>query len=202
MEDTVAELLGRAPNDGVALVAGGKEYKEETFYTTCHKTANLFNHLGLREGGTVVVPTSSALEAFFGFLGAALVGATVEFRGEVEGADVLLCDVEGVDGYDVPSSCSVVVCGDGGEAPAGYMSFKREIWGENPVFPHELRPDGDTLLLKDTTSAELVDEARQVVEERSLWNGDEVSVESLNEETAVKLVAGLVARATVVVTTL
>jgi hypothetical protein len=199
MEETVAELLQRSPNDGVALATETKEYKEETFYTTCHKTANLLNHLGVREGGKVVISTAPEPENVFGFLGACLVGARTHFAdgGSVD-ADALVCDGAKLDSYDVPASCSVLAYG---EAPAEKRatSFEREIWGENPVFPPDLVADSDAVVLDDgRTSAELVEEARSVVEERDLWNGDELSVEKLDDETAVDVVAALVARATIV----
>jgi len=198
MEETVAELLQRAPNDGVALATETKEYKEETFYTTCHKTANLLNHLGVREGGNVVVSFAPEPENVFGFLGACLVGAATRFAdgGSVE-ADAHVCGGARLEAYDVPASCSILAHG---EAPRRATSFERELWGENPVFPHELVADADTVVLEESyrSSAELVEDARTVVEERDLWNGDEVQVETLDEEGAVSVVAALFARATVV----
>jgi hypothetical protein len=200
MNETVAGLLQRAPNDGVALATETKEYKEETFYTTCHKTANLLNHLGVREGGKVVVSTAPEPENVFGFLGACLVGARTRFAdgGSVD-ADALVCADTKLDSYDVPASCSVLAYG---EAPAEQRatSFEREIWGENPVFPPDLVADADAVVLEESrrSSAQLVEDARAVVEKRDLWNGDEVLVEALDEEGAVSVVVALVARATVV----
>lgn len=198
MEETVGGLLRRAPNDGVALATETKEYNEETFYTTCHKTANLLNHLGLREGGDVVVSPVAEPENLFGFLGACFIGATTQFSrdGSVE-ADALVCDGERLDAYDVPPSCSVLAHG---EAPTGTTGYDREIWGENPVFPKDLGASGDAVVLADgRTSAEAVEEARGIVEELDLWNGDEVPVGSLDDtDGAVRVVATLLARATVV----
>jgi len=199
MEETVGGLLRRAPSDGVALATDTKEYKEETFYTTCHKTANLLNHLGLRECGDIVVSPTAEPENLFGFLGACLVGATTRFArdGTVE-SDVLVCDGERLDKYDFPASCSVLAHG---EAPRETTAYDREIWGENPVFPTELGASADAVVLADgRTSAEVVEEAREVVGELDLWNGDEVDVDSLDDDTdgAVRVVAALVARATVV----
>jgi hypothetical protein len=197
MEETVGGLLQRAPNDGVALATETKEYNEETFYTTCHKTANLLNHLGVREGGEVVVSTAPEPENVFGFLGACLVGARTRFAdgGSFE-VDTLVCAGECLDAYDVPPSCSVLAHG---EAPRGATSFEREIWGENPVFPPDLAAESDAVVLADgRTSAELVEEAREMVDERGLWNGDEVRVGTLDEEASVSAVAALVARAIVV----
>jgi len=84
--------------------------------------------------------------------------------------------------------------------PSRATSFEREIWGENPVFPSQLVADGDSVVLEESGrgSAEVVDDARETVEERDLWNGDEVRVGRLDEEGAVRVVAALVARATVV----
>lgn len=197
MEETVAELLQRAPNEGVALATETKEYNEETFYRTCHKTANLLNHLGVREGGEVVVSPAAEPENVFGFLGACLVGARTQFSdgGSVE-ADALVCAGDRLKAYDVPASCSVLAHGD---APSRATSFEREIWGENPVFPPDLAGGSDAVVLSDgRTSAELVEDARGVVDERDLWNGDEVEVRELDEEGAVNVVAALVARAMVV----
>jgi hypothetical protein len=199
MEETVGDLLRRAPSDGVALATDTKEYNEETFYTTCHKTANLLNHLGLREGGDVVVSPVAEPENLFGFLGACLVGATTRFshEGSVD-ADVLVCDGERLDEYDVPPSCSVLAHG---EAPTGTTGYDREIWGENPVFPKDIGASGDAVVLADgRTSTEVVEDARTVVEENGLWNGDEVPVGSLDDGTdgAVRVVAALIARAIVV----
>ncbi|MDZ7689543.1 MAG: hypothetical protein U5J64_12700 [Halobacteriales archaeon] len=200
MEETVAGLLQRAPNDGVALAVETKEYKEETFYTTCHKTANLLNHLGVREGGEFVVSTAPEPENVFGFLGACLVGAATRFAdgGSVE-ADALVCGGAHLDAYDVPASCSVLAHGDASQQ-TNATNFEREIWGENPVFPPDLVAESDAVVLAESelTTSELVEEARAVVEERGLWNGDELRVGRLDDENAVKVVAALVARATVV----
>ncbi len=206
MEETVGGLLQRAPGDGVALAVEtdwetrAKEYKEETFYTTCHKTANLLNHLGVREGGSVVVSSAPEPENVFGFLGACLVGAATRFfdRGSVD-ADALVCSGERLEAYDVPASCSVLAHGEA-SVPTDTTSFEREIWGENPVFPPDLVAGGDTVVLAESgrSSAEVVEDARETVSERDLWNGDEVHVERLNEEGAVDVVAALIARATVV----
>lgn len=198
MEETIDGLLRRAPNDGVALVADGKEYTEEVFYTTCHKTANLLNHLGVREGGRVAVSPAPVPENVFGFFGACLVGAETRFvrNGEVD-ADVLICDDAGLNDYDVPASCRVLVHGDG-TAPTGATEFDREIWGENPVFPSELSPDGDPVVVSDgPVSSELVREGRGFVEDNDVWNGDEVSVGPLDEY-VVETVGALAARATLV----
>jgi len=197
MEETVAGLLQRAPNDGVALATETKEYKEETFYTTCHKTANLLNHLGVREGGEVVVSSAPEPESIFGFLGACLVGARTRFAdGGSVGADALVCDGAHLDAYEVSASCSVLAHGD---SPSHTTNFEREIWGENPVFPRDLGASSDAAVLADgRTSAELVEKAREIVEERDIWNGDKVSVKKLEDVTAVDVVAALIARATVV----
>ena len=196
MQDTVGGLLRRAPNENVALVADGKEYSEEVFYTTCHKTANLLNHLGAHEGGRIAVSPLPVPENVFGFLGACLVGAEVRFvtDGSVD-ADVLICDGGRLDRYEVPASCRVLAHG---EAPRDATGFDREIWGENPVFPSELGASGDATVYDGHTSSELLKEARDVVDERNLWNGDEVQVKGL-ERDAVDVVAALVARATVVI---
>lgn len=197
MEETVGGLLQRAPNDGVALATETKEYNEETFYRTCHKTANLLNHLGVREGGGVVVSPAAVPENVFGFLGACLVGAATSFDdgGSVE-ADALVCAGDRLDAYDVPASCSVLAHG---EAPRRATNFEREIWGENPVFPPDIVADADAVVLTGgRTTRELVEDAREVVDERNLWNGDEVYVEKLDEEGARSVVAALLARATVV----
>lgn len=198
MEETVGGLLQRAPNDGVALATETKEYNEETFYTTCHKTANLLNHLGVREGGDVVVSPSAVPENVFGFLGACLVGARTRFSdGGTVDADALVCAGDRLDGYDLPPSCSVLAHG---EAPRRVTNFEREIWGENPVFPPDLVAESDAVVLaeRNRTSAELVEDAREIVDEREIWNGDEVRIETLDKEGAVSVVAALLARATVV----
>ena len=198
MEETVADFLQRAPNDGVALATETKEYNEETFYRTCHKTANLLNHLGVREGGDVVVSPAAVPENVFGFLGACLVGAATCFSdGGTVDADALVCAGDRLDSYDVPPSCSVLAHG---EAPPRATNFEREIWGENPVFPPDLIADVDAVVLAESrrSSAQLVEEAREAVDERGLWNGDEVYVEKLDEEGARSVVAALLSRATVV----
>jgi len=198
MEETVGELLERAPGDGVAVRTETKEYNEEVFYTTVHKTANLLNHLGLREGGTVAVSPRPLPENVFGFLGACLVGAETRFArdGGID-ADVLVCDGGRLNGYDVPASCRVLAHGD---APRDATGFDREIWGENPVFPSDLVAGADATVLDGYTSSELVKEARGVVGEHDLWNGDEVVVARLDED-AVSLVAAVTARATAVLGT-
>jgi hypothetical protein len=196
MEDTVGELLQRAPGDVVAMKTNSKEYSEEVLYTTCHKTANLLNHLGAREGGDVVVSPAAVPENVFGFLGACLVGAETRFveDGEID-ADVLVCDGTRVNAYDVPASCRVIAHGD---AEGRVTDFDREIWGENPVFPPDLVAGADAVVLDGKTSSEVVERARGIVDDRGLWNGDEITVGSLNGDGAVKVVAAVVARASVV----
>lgn len=194
MEQTVGELLERAPGDGIALRTDSKEYSEEIFYATCHRTANLLNHLGVREGGCVVVSPRPVPENVFGFLGACLVGAETSFEREgTVDADVLVCEGGRIERYAVPASCRVLAHGD---APTDATGFDREIWGENPVFPPDLVGGEEATVLDGRSSADVVAEAREVVEERDLWNGDEVTVGGLDGD-AVEVVAAVAARATV-----
>jgi len=196
MQETVGGLLRRSPSGETALVADGKEYSEKVFYTTCHKTANLLNHLGAHECGGVAVSPAPVAENVFGFLGACLIGAETRFvRDGAVDAEVLVCEGSRVDSYDSPASCRVL--GHGDDVPTGATGFDREIWGENPVFPSGLEASADAVVLGGRTSSELVEEARGFVDDRDLWNGDEVGVGRLDED-AVRVVAALVARATVV----
>ncbi|MDY6779233.1 MAG: hypothetical protein SV760_01535, partial [Halobacteria archaeon] len=130
----------------VALRSGDRSYEVETFSETAQKTGNLLRHLGVGEGSTVRITEDRTPESLFGFLGSALHGATTVFGDEGERKeDIVVGPTEKVDGKDTERKTLAY-----GDEPddTSVVHFEREIWGENPVFPHDEVAGAEQVVLK------------------------------------------------------
>jgi len=196
--DTVGDLLELShPDDAPALRAGTREYDYRRFRATAYKTGNYLRHCGVGAGATVAIRDVPDPESVFGFLGAALLGATVRFAPEpaVE-STVLFAPTETLDEYDVNPGCTRI--GYGSEpADPSWAYFEREVWSENPFFP-ETSVDPESTLVTDWTQSAAIDAARDVA--AALTTEDVVAVRGsrTSPETVIGgLLAPLVAGATV-----
>ena len=137
-------------------------------------------------------------EAVHTFLGASLLGASVEFGPDpVVDARVLAGPTAELGAYDLPAGGQRVGWGDPPADPS-WMYFERDVWSENPAFP-EPEISAETALLGDATHGEVVAAAERVAEEYD--GNDEVAVRAplAHPGTVVAgIVAPLVAGATVV----
>lgn len=183
---TVDELLTRElRDDRTALIdATGKPFDHHWLCTSSWKAGNFLRHSGVRNGVTVGVVGEGpfALLAFFGTT--LLEGATRfdppadltdddDFRALVAPVD----DLED-DSYDLPRGAQRVGYGRKPDAP-DVQHFEAGIWSENPSFP-PLSIDPETAILTDgdrtVTHAEVLETARDVIEEYGIEAGDRVVV--------------------------
>lgn len=196
--DTVGDLLDLPhADDAPALRAGPREYDYRRFRATAYKTGNYLRHCGVGSAATVAIRDEHDPETGFGFLGAALLGATVDFDPDstVEGT-ALLGPTDALDGYDTAPGCTRI--GYGSEpADPSWAYFEREVWSENPFFP-ETSIDADATLVPGRTQSTAIQAARDVA--AGLTTDDVVAVRGslADPETVVAgLIAPLVAGATV-----
>ncbi|WP_458206556.1 hypothetical protein [Haladaptatus sp. NG-SE-30] len=176
--DTFADLVARErrSDDPVLAVPDTRGYDYHRFLTTAWKTGNFLRHLGVREGVTVGIVTSSAAQPLLGFLGSVLLGAGVWFDppNDVD-ARVLLAPEEAVGEYDLPPGGQYVSYGRPVDNPR-VSHFEEDVWSENPVFPETPLPPETTALTgeREITHAELLDAGKSVAEEWHFDPGDSV----------------------------
>ena len=164
-----------------------------------YKTGNALRHRGVRVDAGVAILDVPEPEAVHTFLGASLLGATVEFGPDpVVDARVLAGPTGELGAYDLPAGGQRVGWGDPPADPS-WMFFERDVWSENPAFP-EPEITGESRLLGDATHGDVVAAAERVADER-YDESDEVAVRAplAHPGTVVAgIVAPLIAGATVV----
>lgn len=188
--DTVGDLLDLDhPDEELALEHGRRRYEYHRFRATAYKTANYLRYNGVGPHATVAILDDHAPEAVFGFLGAALLGGSVEFDPDHSvDASVLLGPTAELDEYDVAGGCKRIGYGSEPDAPS-WAYFEREIWSENPFFP-PTDVDGDVALFGDVSQRTALEWARAVAADLSPT--DVVAVRGSLAETAT-LVGGVLA---------
>ena len=163
-----------------------------------YKTGNALRHRGVRVDAGVAILDVAEPEAVHTFLGASLLGASVEFGPDpVVDARVLAGPTKDLGPYDLPAGGQRVGWGDPPADPS-WMYFERDVWSENPAFP-EPEISEETALLGDATHGDTVAAAERVAEEYN--ESDEVTVRAplAHPGTVVAgFVAPLIAGATIV----
>ncbi|MDH5021462.1 class I adenylate-forming enzyme family protein [Halobacterium rubrum] len=199
--ETVADVVAALDDPERRAVRHKRPVDARTTRDRVYKAGNALRHRGVRlDAGVAILdaPTPQALQTF---LGASLLGATVEFGPDpVVDARVLAGPTAELGGYDLPAGSQRVAWGDPPADPS-WMYFERDVWSENPAFP-EPEIDADTALLRadGATHGEVVAAAERVADEHYGEN-DEVAVRAplADPGTVVAgVVAPLIAGATIV----
>ncbi|MCG1002288.1 MULTISPECIES: hypothetical protein [Halobacterium] len=161
--ETVADVVASLDDPDRPVVRADRVYDAREFRSRTYKTGNALRHCGVREGVGVAILDVPAPAGLQTFLGAALLGATVEFGPErVVEARVLAGPTAALDDYDLPPGGQRVGWGDPPADPS-WMYFERDVWSENPTFP-EPSITADTELLAGVTHGEAVEAAERVAE--------------------------------------
>ncbi|SDQ65000.1 hypothetical protein [Natronobacterium texcoconense] len=199
---TVDDLLTRdLRDDRTALVdATGKPFDYHWLCTSAWKSGNFLRHSGVRNGVTVGVVGEGPL-ALLAFFGTTLLEGRTRFDPPTDLVDeddvrALVAPVDDLedDTYDLPRGAQKVGYGRKPDAP-DVQHFDAGIWSENPAFP-PLDVDPGTTMLTDGdrtyTHEEVLEAARDVIDEHGLETGDRVVVRApLSDPRTV--VAGIIA---------
>ena len=205
---TVADVLARdRRSDHLAHRHGpsGRSYDYRRFLTTAWKSGLFFRNEGVRGGMVVAIAGDSIPETVLSFLGAGLLGATVEFEPDTltEGTTALVAPTDRLDEFETPPGTRLVGYGTEPDDPA-VAYWERDVWSENPTLPPDpVAPDDPLLRAGDATysHAEILDSAVAIATEHDLGAGDEVVIRSplTDPDAVVGLLVPLVARATLTV---
>ena len=162
--DTLADVVASLDGPDRPALREGRVHDARELRSRTYKTGNALRHRGVREDVRVAVLDVPAPAAVHTFLGASLLGATVEFGPEaVVDARVLAGPTLELGDYSLPAASQRVGWGEPPADPS-WMYFERDVWSENPTFP-EPAVTPDTEVLPDHTHGELVATAAAVAEE-------------------------------------
>jgi hypothetical protein len=149
--DVVGDIVSRERrSDDIAFRTASRagSYSYAKCCTNAWKAGNLLRHYGVREGAKVAIDAGErpSPQPLVGFLGAALLGATVRFAPSSDtDARALLVPAGRVDQYEPDAGTSVLAYGGAVDDPA-IAHFEREAWSENPTTPPEaVTPDATVL---------------------------------------------------------
>jgi hypothetical protein len=187
--DTIADVVAGLDDPERAAVRADRTQDARETRDRIYKTGNALRHRGVRVDSGVAILDRAEPAALHSFLGAALLGATVEFGpDEVVEARVLAGPTVELDGYDLPPGGQRVGWGEPPVDPS-WMYFERDVWSENPAFPE---PDAtpETDLLPGVTHSEVLAAAEDVAAD--LTEDDAVAVRAPLSH-AGTVVAGVVA---------
>lgn len=199
--ETLADVVAALDDPERPAVRHTRPVDARTTRSRVYKAGNALRHRGVRlDAGVAILdaPTPQALQTF---LGASLLGATVEFGPDpVVDARVLAGPTAELGGYDLPAGGQRVGWGDPPADPS-WMYFERDVWSENPTFPEpDIDADTGLLLADGATHGEVVAAAERVADDH-YDEDDEVAVRAplAHPGTVVAgVVAPLLAGATVV----
>jgi hypothetical protein len=160
--ETLADLSVRDADatgdpDATALRSAGdpgREYDYRRLRTDARKTGNFLAHRGVRAGRTLAVADEPVPEVVLSFLGAALLGAVVQFDppGAVD-ARAVVAPSDRVGAVDLPAGGQRIGYGGAPDDP-GIAHFEEEMWSENPTFPPpSVAPDDPILAAGDRTAS-------------------------------------------------
>lgn len=171
--DTLADVVESLDDPDRPAVRAERTHDARETRSRVYRTGNALRHRGVRVDAGVAVLDSPEPAALHAFLGAALLGAAVEFGPDpVVEARVLAGPTGELGAYDLPRGGQRVGWGEPPADPS-WMHFERDVWSENPAFPE---PDAtpDTELLAGWTHGEVVTAAEEVATE--LDEGDAMTV--------------------------
>ncbi|KAB7514770.1 acetyl-CoA synthetase [Halosegnis rubeus] len=205
---TLADVLARdRRSDRLAHLhaPSGRSYDYRRFLTTAWKSGLFFRNEGVRGGMAVAIAGDPIPETVLSFLGAGLLGATVEFEPDTlsEGTKALVAPTGRIREFDTGPGTRLV--GYGAEPDDPSVSYwERDVWSENPTLPPDRVAPEDPLLRTDGVTyghADLLEAATAVATEYGLDADDEVVIRTplTDAGTVVGLLVPLVAGATLVV---
>jgi hypothetical protein len=197
--DTIADVVSGLDDPEQPALRHTRAMDARSTRGRVYKTGNALRHRGVRVESGVAILDVPEPEAVHTFLGASLLGATVEFGPDlVVDARVLAGPTGELGAYDLPAGGQRVGWGEPPADPS-WMYFERDVWSENPAFP-EPEISVETTLLGDATHGEVVAAAERVADDH--YDGsDEVAVRAplTHPGTVVAgVVAPLIAGATIV----
>lgn len=205
---TLADVLARdRRSDHLAHLhaPSGRSYDYRRFLTTAWKSGLFFRNEGVRGGMTVAIAGDPIPETVLSFLGAGLLGATVQFEPDTltEGTKALVAPTARIREFDTAPGTRLVGYGEEPDDPA-VSYWERDVWSENPTLPPDpIAPDDPLLRTDDATysHADLLDAAVAVATDHDLGAGDEVVIRTplTDPGTVVGLLVPLVAGVTLVV---
>ncbi len=112
--------------------------------TNAYKAANVLRYLGVSDDATVAIDPTAHPVAVVAFLGAAQLGATVEFDPDVD-ARLTLVPVADEAAYELDPGQKLAVYG-GTPASPRTTHWEKEVWSENPGTP-PITVDPDSAVL-------------------------------------------------------
>ncbi|MDZ7746997.1 MAG: hypothetical protein U5K28_10990 [Halobacteriales archaeon] len=205
---TLADVLARdRRSDHLAHLhaPADRSYDYRRFLTTAWKSGLFFRNEGVRGGMRVAIAGDPIPETILSFLGAGLLGATVQFEPDTltEETKILIAPTERLGEFDTTPGTRLVGYGTEPDDPA-VSHWERDVWSENPTLPPDpVAPDDPLLRTDDATysHADLLDSAVAIATEHNLGPGDEVVLRTplTDPGTVVGVLVPLVAEATLVV---
>jgi hypothetical protein len=164
--ETIADVVASLEDPERVALRHSREHDARETRSRIYKTGNALRHRGVRVDAGVAVLDVPEPQALHTFLGAALLGATVEFGpDEVVDARVLAGPTVELDAYDLPAGGQRVGWGEPPVDPS-WMYFERDVWSENPAFP-ESDATAETELLGGATHGDVLDAAEDVAADLS-----------------------------------
>ncbi|MFC6992104.1 hypothetical protein ACFQH3_10260 [Haladaptatus sp. GCM10025707] len=197
--NTFADLLARdRRSNASALRAHGSRVRRYNYTQLCTlswQSGSVLRHVGVTKGRRVALAASPSPEPVLTFLGAGLLGATVEFEPETEvDARALVAPSATIADYELPPGGQRIAYGERPDDPST-MFFEKEVWSENPVIPPiDISADDEVLSAGGAvyTQGQLLAAAERVVDEYDLTDEDEVAVRTPLTEPGT-VVAGILA---------
>ncbi|KAB1188378.1 MULTISPECIES: AMP-binding protein [Haloferax] len=180
--DVIGDLMARdRRSDQLALQVDGpgRTYTYYDLITTSYKAGNVLRYLGVGKGASVAIEPVALPEPILTFLGAAQLGAVTVFDPTAD-ARAVLVDVARESEFDLPPGRKLAVYNGPPSSPST-THWEKEVWSENPAVHPEIVDTDDVALVADGseyTHGELLDAAREVVDEYGLGPDDTVAVRS------------------------
>lgn len=171
--ETLAALVGSLADRDRPVLRAGRVHDARDVQSRAYRTGNALRHCGVREDAAVAVLDETAPASVHTFLGAALLGATVEFGPDrVVDARVLAGPTRELGEYDLPPGGQRVGWGAPPADPS-WLYFERDVWSENPAFP-EPSVTADAELLAGHSHGDVLAAAESVAAD--LDEGDAVAL--------------------------
>jgi len=149
----IGELLTRerrSEQPALSVPRSGRTMSYHDFLTNAYKSANVLRYLGVSDDATVAIDPTADPVAVLAFLGAAQLGATVEFDPHVD-ARLTLVPVADEADYDLQPGQKLAVYG-GSPALPRTTHWETEVWSENPGTPTITVDPESTVLRADGVS--------------------------------------------------
>lgn len=178
----VRDLLARERRDDTPALRVDAQDRTRSYRDLCntaYKVGNILSHYGVRSGDRVAVDPLAHPEPVLTFLGASLLGATVQFEAE-PGTDAraVVVHADREEAFDLQPGSHLLAFGDVPERPET-AHWEAEVWSENPVFPPTGRDPDDSVLVAENetySNRDFLTAARAVVDSLDLDGDSRVAV--------------------------